>query len=149
MRRKMYLRPAIGFFSEGKGKKRKIRPITAPTRKWKRAIIDLKLVPKAPNKWDYKKGKPPITVAEVNVKRLAENGVAVYVDGEGNIIAYDVLGQSGEWWKIPKLGSTKLRDEKIYTRRSIRHPAKMNPLWAQRMIQGRPRRCSTCYRFVN
>ncbi len=41
-----------------------------------------------------------------------------------------------KWWPMPKLGNSKLRSRKIYLDTGhVGHPARMNPLWAQRMIQ--------------
>jgi len=75
------------------------------------------------------------TVDRIDVKRICENDVAVYVDGNGNVISQDIM-DGGEWWSMPRLGTSKLRSEAIYGgRRSLSHPARMNPLWAQRMIQ--------------
>jgi len=131
-----YKRKVIGFYSKGRGKNRKVIPITArsnhPRIKYK--IIN---IPKAPRKIDYSKMKKGdfIKVTQVDVKRLEQNDIAVYVDGEGNIISYDIKGEKDDWWNVPNLGTTKLRSEEIYTKKSMKHPARMNPLWAQRMIQ--------------
>ena len=92
-------------------------------------------IPEAPKKIDYSKSEAVVPITKVDVKRLAENKVAIYVDGEGNVISADLMGDGGKWWPMPRLGTSKLRDESIYTKTSIGHPAKMSPLWAQRMIQ--------------
>ena len=90
-------------------------------------------IPKAPRKFESSQAVVPVT--RVDVKKLAQDHVAVYVDGEGNVVSSDVMDDEGKWWPMPRLGTSKLRDESIYTRTSIAHPAKMSPLWAQRMIQ--------------
>ena len=90
------------------------------------------IAPKAPR--FLRSGKTRYTVMQVDVKSLEANGVVIYVDGEGNIVAYDIKGEDG-WWSWPRIATTKLRSPKIYGRKSVLHPAKMNPLWAQRMIQ--------------
>jgi DNA modification methylase len=90
-------------------------------------------VPKAPRRFETSRAIVPVT--RVDVKKLTQGKVAVYADGEGNIVSSDFMDDEGRWWSIPRIGNTKLRSPKVYPRDSLRHPAKMNPLWAQRMIQ--------------
>ena len=86
-------------------------------------------IPKAPKK-SYDTGH---TIHNVDMVELKQNDVNVFVDGEGNIISYSYQ-HDGATIKIPEVGPVKQRNE-IYTKRSIKHPAKMNTIWAQSMIQ--------------
>jgi len=134
----------VGFYTD---KQKRVRPITKGiphVKPLKQTTSNLRIpkraqnmirIPKAPRKVDYSKVDGAVSVADVDVKRLAQDNVAVYVDGEGNVISTDYTDEKGKSWTMPHLGSGKLRDESIYTEKSVDHPAKMNPLWAQRMIQ--------------
>jgi len=86
-------------------------------------------IPKAPKK-SYDTGH---TIHNVDMVELKQNDVNVFVDGEGNIISYSYQ-HDGTTIKIPGVGPVKQRNE-IYTQRSMNHPAKMNTIWAQSMIQ--------------
>jgi len=90
-------------------------------------------IPEAPQKVDPVAA--PIAIEKIDVKKIAENDCTVYVDGKGNVVSMEIMDDKGNWWPMPNLGTSKLRDASIYGKRSIKHPAKMNTLWAQRMIQ--------------
>ena len=92
-----------------------------------------RFVPKAPSK--LQSSDAVTTVDQVSVKRLCNDNVAVYVGGDGHVVSMDFMDE-GKWWSMPNLGTSKLRSEEIYGgKKSLAHPARVNPLWAQRMVQ--------------
>lgn len=73
-------------------------------------------------------------ISKIKSIKISSNSVESYFNGAGEIVDQTYTDNEGRTWKLPSVAPQKAR-EKIYTERSMKHPAKMNTIWAQAMIQ--------------
>ena len=73
-------------------------------------------------------------ISQVKEIRIPDDKVTTYFNGVGEIVDQTYTDERGKTWKLPSVAPQKAREE-IYTKSSIKHPAKMKPVWAQAMIQ--------------
>lgn len=73
-------------------------------------------------------------ISQVKEIRIPDSRVTTYFNGAGEIVDQTYTDEKGRTWKLPNIAPQKAREE-IYSKSSIKHPAKMKPVWAQAMIQ--------------
>jgi len=73
-------------------------------------------------------------ISKIKEIKIPGNNVTTYFNGAGEITGQTFKDEEGKTWKLPTVAPQKAR-ETIYSKNSMKHPAKMNPIWAQAMIQ--------------
>lgn len=73
-------------------------------------------------------------IIKVKPIEIPDNKVITYFNGAGEIVDQEYRDENGSVYKLPNIAPIKQR-EKIYTKASMDHPAKMFTPLAQRIIQ--------------
>lgn len=73
-------------------------------------------------------------ISKVKDIKIPDNSVETYFNGSGEVVGQTYKGEDGSVYELPSVAPVKQR-EKIYTKQSAGHPAKMYTPLVQRIIQ--------------
>jgi len=73
-------------------------------------------------------------ISKVKPIRMPDNAIETYFNGAGEVVGQTYKDECGRVYELPSVASVKQR-EKIYTKASMQHPAKMYAPLVQRIIQ--------------